>query len=355
MSPRCASRGILGNSVAVVSRAAFVLGLTISALYAQVPVDQSATSLSREVKDVFERCSNAVVKVRGVDEHGEISGTGFFIDPTGTLYTCYSVGGEAENLTIEFKGKKYPAHPVVTDVRSGLAILKADLTTPVLPIGNSKELEVATPLVSIGYPLDLPETPSFGMVAGFDKKYLGRYFHTTHLRVNMPTQRGEAGAPLLNFKGEVVGIVVSSLENSSSCYAVPIEVAEKIRSDYVRFGEVRHGWIGVNVAEAPETIEGSRAEMTDLLPDTPAAESGLKRGDILLQVGKNEVHQPEDVLDASFFITAGDTVPITVIRDGEKITVNVQADVHPASKKLPMAATLDNHGAIPLSAPAPKP
>jgi len=53
--------------------------------------------------------------------------------------------------------------------------------------------------------------------------------------VNLPTQRGEAGAPLLNFKGEVVGILVSSLENNSSCYALPIDAAEKIRNDFVRF------------------------------------------------------------------------------------------------------------------------
>ena len=84
-----------------------------------------------------------------------------------------------------------------------------------MPIGKSNQLEVATPVITIGYPLDLPETPSFGMVAGFDRKFLGRYFSTTHLRVNVPTQRGEAGAPILNFKGEVVGILVSSLENSS--------------------------------------------------------------------------------------------------------------------------------------------
>ncbi len=94
-------------------------------------------------------------------------------------------------------------------------MLKIDVVTPALPIGKSEELEVATPVVSIGYPLDLPKTPSFGMVAGFDRKYLGRYFSTTHMRLNLPTQRGEAGAPLLNMKGEVVGIVVSSLENNS--------------------------------------------------------------------------------------------------------------------------------------------
>ena len=70
------------------------------------------------------------------------------------------------------------------------------------------------------------------------------------MRLNLPTQRGEAGAPLLNLKGEVVGIVVSSLENNSACYAVPIEAAEKIRSDFIRFGEARHGWIGINVPGA---------------------------------------------------------------------------------------------------------
>src|SRR4029453_14014898 len=127
-------------------------------------------------------------------------------------------------------------------------------------------------------------------------------------------QRGEAGAPLLNMKGEVVGIVVSSLENNSSCYAVPIEAAEKIRSDFVRFGGAGPGWVGSNVSEAPAPVEGSRAEMTQIMEGTPAARSGIKSGDILLQVGRTKVNQPEDVLEAAFFIIAGDTVPITVVR-----------------------------------------
>jgi serine protease Do len=312
--------------------------------------EQSATSISREVKDVFERAAKAVVKIHGSDEHSEFFGTGFFVDPTGTLYTSYTVGGEAGNFTIEYGGKKYPARQVLADVRSGLAMLKADLATPALPIAKSGQLEVATPVITIGFPLDLPETPSFGMIAGFDRKYLGRYFSTTHLRVNLPTQRGEAGAPLLNLKGEVVGILVSSLENNSSCYALPIDAAEKIRSDYVRFGEARHGWIGINVSLADNETEGSRAVMTDIMKDTPAAESGIKAGDILLQVGRTKVRQPEDVLDASFFITAGDVVPITVMRGNQKLTFDVQADLHPASKQLPLIASpASPNRALPLN------
>lgn len=317
-------------------------------LFAQ---EQSATAISHQVRDIFERAAKAVVKVHGVDEHSEICGTGFFIDPTGTLYTAYTVGGEAGNFTVEFGGKKYPARQLLADIRSGTAILKVDETTPALPIGKSDELQVATPVVSIGYPLDLPKTPTFGMIAGFDRKCLGRYFSTIHLRVNAPTQRGEAGAPLLNMKGEVVGIVVSGLESNSACYAVPIEAAEKIRSDFVRFGEARHGWIGVNnVSPASKQVDGSRAMVTQVADDTPAARSGIKEGDVLLQVGKKKIADPEDVFDASFYVTAGDVVPIVVMRGNQKITFYVRAAMHPASKTgLLLASPGTIPGVIPMS------
>src|SRR3954471_17592976 len=282
--------------------------------------ESSTASISREVKEIFEKSGKAVVKIRGTDQHGDLSGTGFFIDPTGMIYTAYSVGGDTENLTVEFDGKTYPARLMMADQRSGIAILKADIATPALPIGKSETMEVATPVLAIGYPLDLPSTPSFGMVAGFDRKFLDRYFSTTHVRVNLSTQRGEAGAPLLNFKGEVIGILVAQIENGSACYALPIDAAEKIRNDFIRFGEARHGWIGINVAPAEKPVEGSTAQMAEIIKETPAFGSGVQPGDVLLQVGKTKARQPEDVIDASFFITAGDTVPIMVMRGTEKLT-----------------------------------
>ncbi|HTL77795.1 MAG TPA: trypsin-like peptidase domain-containing protein [Candidatus Babeliales bacterium] len=310
-------------------------------LFAQAQ-DQSA---SQQVREIFSRAAKAVVKIHGVDEHSEICGTGFFVDPTGTIYTAYTVGGEAGNFTVEYGDKRVPARQLVADIRSGTAILKVDETTPALPIGKSEELELASPVLSIGYPLDLQKTPNFGMIAGFDRKCLGRYFSTIHLRVNVPTQRGEAGAPLLNMKGEVVGIVVSGLGNNSACYAVPIEAAEKIRSDFVRFGEARHGWIGVNdVSPASQQVDGSRAMVTQVAEDAPASRAGLKAGDVLLEVGKKKITDPEDVFDASFYITAGDTVPITVMRGDKKITLQVQATMHPASKT---GVLLASPGAIP--------
>jgi len=317
-------------------------------LFAQ---DQSASAISQQVREVFARAAKAVVKIHGIDEHSEICGTGFFVDPTGTIYTAYTVGGEAGNFTIEFGDKRIPARQLVADIRSGTAILKVDETTSALPIGKSEELEVATPVVAIGYPLDLPKTPNFVMIAGLDRKCLGRYFSTIHLRANVPIQRGEAGAPLLNMKGEVVGIIVSSLENNSACYAVPIEAAEKIRSDFVRFGEARHGWIGVHqFSEAPKAAAGSRVEITQVVEDTPAAQSGIKPGDILLQLGQKKITEPVDVFDASFYVTAGDVVPVTVMRGNEKRIFHVRAALHPDSKTgMLLASPGTIPGAIPMS------
>ena len=317
-------------------------------LFAQ---EQSASAISQQVREIFARAAKAVVKIHGIDEHSEICGTGFFVDPTGTIYTAYTVGGEAGNFTIEFGDKRIPARQLVADIRSGTAILKVDETTSALPIGKSDELEMATPVVAIGYPLDLPKTPNFGMIAGLDRKCLGRYFSTIHLRANVPIQRGEAGAPLLNMKGEVVGIVVSSLENNSACYAVPIEAAEKIRSDFVRFGEARHGWIGVHqFSEAPKAAAGSRVEITQVVEDTPAAQSGIKPGDILLQLGQKKITEPVDVFDASFYVTAGDVVPVTVMRGNEKRIFHVRAALHPDSKTgMLLASPGTIPGAIPMS------
>jgi serine protease Do len=105
---------------------------------------------------------------------------------------------------------------------------------------------------------------------------------------------------------------------------------------------------------ARQPVEGSLAEMTQIMEDTPAARSGIKSGDILLQVGRKRVTQPEDVLDASFFITAGDTVPITVMRGNQRLTFNVQATLHPASRSgvllaSPPGTPAINQQAIPLS------
>ncbi|MEO8043268.1 MAG: PDZ domain-containing protein, partial [Spartobacteria bacterium] len=105
------------------------------------------------------------------------------------------------------------------------------------------------------------------------------------------------------------------------------------------------------VQEAQTPVEGSSAEMTQIRENTPASGSGLEPGDILLQVGKLQVHKPEDVIDASFFISAGDSVPITVQRGSEKLTINVQAA---STKPEAMALGPGKKSVVPLRLDAPR-
>jgi serine protease Do len=290
--------------------------------------------MTEAVQAVFTNTKASVVKIRANDKHGRCVGSGFFIDPNGTIYTTYAVAGDSEDITVESSGKTYTAKRLLADARSGIALLKVDASTSFLPIGRSADLTIASPVITVGYPMDLPITPTLGFVAGFDLEYLRRYFTTTHIRANVSVQRGESGAPLINTKGEVVGILISGIDGGSACYALPIEAAEKVRSDYVRYGEVKHGWIGITVSRSESAKEGSSALVDQLGPETPAAHSGIQKGDTLVRIGRVIVSKPEDVLNGSFFLTAGEETPVEVIRDGQRMSFNVPSMEHPASEKL---------------------
>ena len=286
-------------------------------------------AIQREVHAVFEKCHGAIVRIEAVDAHGHLSGTGFFIDPNGTLYTSYTVGGESRDIHVSFGNERHPARRLVGDLRSGIAILKIEAETPFLPFGKAGDLAVASPVIAIGYPMDLGLTPAFGTVGGFDIKYLGRYFATTHIRANVAVQRGEGGAPLLNIKGEVVGILISHLDSGNASFVLPIEAAEKVRKDFVRFHEVRPGWIGVHVKGADQAVEGSTAQVEEVIPDAPAKKAGLRTGDIFLQVGERNITSPEDQLDASFFMSAEEALTIRIARDGAQLQLGVTPIDHP--------------------------
>lgn len=338
MSPRLVSRA--GN--VALCAAALLLPLAQGAVAAPAVVSglgdaDSKTvfeTIQEKVNALFGECRGAVVRVEARDKHGELAGTGFFIDPQGTLYTSWTVGGdESRDLVVCFGDSKYPARRLVADFRAGVAILKIDAATPFLALGESRSLTVASPVLTIGYPMDLPLTPSFGMVGGFDLRYLGRHFATKHIRANVAVQRGQGGAPLLNMHGAVVGMLISSLDQGSASFVLPIEAAEKVRRDYVRFGEVRPGWVGIAVGPATKAAAGSTAEVQDILADGPAAKGGVKKGDIFVEIGGRNIRSPDDVVDASFFITAEDPLNVRVAREGSELDLHLNPTEPPVIKR----------------------
>jgi serine protease Do len=315
-------------SVSFPGKAALIFCL-VAALAPGARAEGVFEAISKEVQAVYAQHRSAVVRIQALDEHGPLSGSGFYVDPNGTIFTSYTIGGDTTDIVVCSGDTKLPAERLLGDARSGIAILKVKAQTPFLAAGKSSDLGIAAPVIVIGYPMDLPATPNFGTVGGFDLKYLGRYFSPAYIRADMPVERGEGGAPLLNLKGEVVGILISPLENGVGCFALPIEAAEKVYGDFMRFGEARPGWLGITVGDTQHDGQGP-PEVRDIIDGSPAAKSGLRKGDVLLRIGDKRIQEPEDVLDASFYLTAGDAVSLVVSRDGKETTLQVQAGAIPS-------------------------
>jgi serine protease Do len=298
-------------------------------------------SLEARVKDLFTFNRSAVVKIQSSDQHGRIEGTGFFADSSGTIYTVLEVVGDGRNITVCQGVRQMPASLLIADPRTGIALIKVAgaTSTPFIPIGDSSKLEVSSPLVAIGYPTDRPVSPSLGLVAGFDKEYLNKFFRTTHIRANLPVQPGLGGAPVLNLSGEAVGIVVSGVDGNAACYVLPINAAEKTRADFANFGKLRPGYVGISVEPAPEGTQPSTARIANLQPESPAAQAGIREGDLLIRVGDVPIHNPVDIFDASFFLTAGAETPITISRDGKEQLVNVRVAESPYAGNPSVTAT----------------
>ncbi len=305
-------------------------------LYAAIPLRAEvespgsvADSISAEVAKIFQERKSTVVKVRARDALGLRFGSGFFADPSGTIFTHAGIVMKADEVSVIHEGRELPAEVLVTDLRSGIALLKVDKNSPFAPIGDSSLLKVTSPVVMLGFPEDMDLCPSFGFVAGFDRQYLGQYFSTTHIRANLPVQRGQGGAPIFNMQGEAVGILVGRIEGGAACHILPIRAAEKVRLDFVRFGELRPGWVGVEVEDGETAVGGSSARVGAIDPETPAAQSGLQQGDVLVRIGSTPITTSEDVLDASYFLTAGDLARIEILRNGEPMSVQVKPGRHP--------------------------
>ena len=326
-------------------------GLLPSAAPDAPPVSSAQESeifkaISGEVEAIFSKCKDAVVQIEATDLYGLHEGTGFFIDPAGTIYTQYSVAGRSCNLTVKFADKKYPAQCLVADPRSGATILKIDASpTPFLPIGRSADLRIASPIVVIGYPMDLPVTPTFGLIGGFDQRIFGRYLPTTHIRASVPVQPGEQGAPLLNAKGEVVGILAGQLDYGAVCLGLPIQAAEKVRSDYLRFSDVHPGWLGVIAEPVDGDEDRGSVTVTQVAEGSPAAKCGLKEGDVLIRLGGTPIRRFADLRDASFFLSADQKVPIMVRRGGEQLTLEARADDPPDAR--PAVAVKPDENVLP--------
>jgi len=298
-------------------------------------------STGDEVSAVFEKAKPAVVKVRSGDDHFALAGSGFFIDSKGTVLTSSTVVGNNGAVTVEVNGAQMEAKVLGNDPRSGLAMLRVSYNAaPFLPLGHSLDLKTGNEVVGIGYPLNLPVAASQGLVNGFEVRYLNQFFATTHIHASASLSPGEVGGPLLNARGEVIGLVVPSPDDGRTTYALPVEAMQKIIADFNQYGCAKHGWVGVNVVESKDVnLDGRSVRVVQIEPTAPASKSGIKPGDTVMRIDSYEIYRPSDVLDASFFSHVGGTMNVLVRRDAKMLSYNFPVIERPQNHFAPAQPT----------------
>ncbi len=313
-------------------------------------------SIGREVEYIFKKAHPAVVKVKATHSNVTLCGTGFYINSNGHIITALAIVGESNQIRVIDSVGNHSAEVIGRDPRTGLAYLKINsssseslpLPTPYLKLASDYELRPTTPVIAIGYPLDLPPAPIFGFITGFDAFYNNRIFATTHIRSDISLTPGQLGCPLLNTRGEAIGIMVMSADQGKFSFALPSRAVSKVVQDIAQFGKVRHGWVGVGVHESPDKIDGNRSAVISIIfPETPAEKSGLRVGDVLLQVDGKDIYKPSDVLDISYFSEIGKTIQVTVLREGTLQTFHYTITERPLPQFFQQASNIAENSKLP--------
>jgi serine protease Do len=273
-------------------------------------------------------------------------GSGFIVDKEGHILTNRHVVEGADEISVTIGRRDYPAKLIGRDARTDVALLKIEprdgLT--VLAMGNSDQTEVGEWVMAIGNPFGLGgQSVTVGVVS-----YKGRAIplgvqgtSVDMIQTDAAINPGNSGGPLLNTRGEVIGIntliITRGVPQSAGVgFAVPINVARDILPQLRDKGKVVRGWMGVSIQAISEDMarslklkDAKGAIISDVTGDSPAEKAGLKPGDVVVSVDGHEV---EDNGDLSSYIASkspGTTVRLKVLRDGAEQTLAVKLGTFP--------------------------
>ncbi|MEW5848622.1 MAG: Do family serine endopeptidase [Myxococcota bacterium] len=299
--------------------------------------------IDEDVPDLFKRFHGDMPRpqVRGM-------GTGFIIHPTGYIVTNAHVVEDAETIEVRLLDDDVPrkARVVGADPPTDLALLKIDgQNLPVLPLGDSDSLEVGDFVVAIGNPFGLEHSASFGMISAKGRRDIspsGRSGLYDFIQTDAAINPGNSGGPLMNLRGEVVGI--NSAINAAGQgigFAVPINMAKALLPELKDKGKVTRSWLGVSIQKVtPELaqsfgLDAARgALVSQVVDEGPSAKAGVEPGDVIVEFDGKKVGHSADLPLMAAMAGVGKTVPLKLIRDGKERVVKVTLAARPDEKQL---------------------
>src|SRR5215218_8414086 len=266
----------------------------------------------------------------------EALGSGWLFDDEGHVVTNEHVVEGAEKVTIAFQdGTEVAATVVGSDPSTDVAVLKLesvpDSVEP-LQLGSTSALQLGDPVVAIGSPLGLQGTVTAGIVSGLhrDIEAPNQFTIDGAVQTDAALNHGNSGGPLLDLNGRVIGmnaqIASETGANTGIGYAIPVETVRSIAEQLIASGKVEHAYLGVSIEDG----DGG-ARIAEVRPETPAARAGLEAGDVVTEVDGETVQSGDDLRLAVEAHKPGDSLELTVKRDGDTKTVTVELGTRPAS------------------------
>jgi len=334
---RVAARDVMPSVVAIetVSKGGMVEGADMQDMLKGSPFEEQFKNDPRLRQFFGQRGQRRMPRQEG-------RGSGFVIDPSGIIMTNSHVVRDADEVTVRFHdGREYEAHDIKFDSRSDIAILHIDADGPLqaLPMGDSEAVEVGDWVLAIGSPFGLDMSVTAGIISakGRSQNITDRaYFLQTDAAVNP----GNSGGPLINLAGQVVGINTAISTRSGGydgvSFAVPVNMAKFISRQLIDNGTVQRAYLGIGIQPVDSDLAknlgspvGEGALVSDVWKGTPAEKAKLQTGDVIVRLNEKRVDSVQKLQRIVEELELGKSYPIEIVRNGEKMTVNMVAEAMP--------------------------
>jgi len=271
-------------------------------------------------------------------------GSGVIVRSDGYILTNNHVIDGATDITVTLNDKREMKAKVVgTDANTDIAVLKIDARDlPALPMADSTKARVGDLVLAMGSPFGLRQTVTMGIISAQGRANLGIENYEDFIQTDAPINPGNSGGALINTRGELLGINTAILGNNGGNqgvgFAVPMSVARNVMNQVMEHGKVVRGYLGVlpqnitpAMADALHLKQASGALIGDVTPGTAAAQAGLQRGDVILDVNGQKLDDSNQLRMRISLTPPGTIVNMRVLHDGAEKTVAVKLAEMPAN------------------------